>query len=165
MVFATRNDAGCASRNGKIKVMGQLQDAVRHEVEELHRFFVAWFNGTVEQGSLDAVLLPRLDDRMLFVSPDGDRLWREDIMSVFRRAFGTNPAFRIQIRDVEILREIGDHLLVTYSEWQKGAGASSRPENARFTTALLTKEQPFRWLHVHETWLPEAESAAGPYDF
>lgn len=145
--------------------MSSLERDLREEVELLHRFFVRWFNGTAESGELEEIFLPRMDDETFFVSPDGYRLQRDGLVSMFEEAHGSNPDFRIAIRDVKLLRELGDTLLITYSEWQRGARASARGENGRVTTALLRRGEPFKWLHVHETWLPEAEQAAGDYGF
>jgi len=145
--------------------MSERENDVRKEVEDLHRFFVGWFNGTVDEADLESVFVSRLDEHVLFISPDGNRMGRDGLVGMFRRAHGANPEFRIEIRDVRVLRDLGDHLLVTYSEWQKRARSSAKPDNARFTSVLLTKKQPFKWLHIHETWLPEAEMAADPYDF
>ena len=136
--------------------MSELEQAVCDEVEYLHRFFVDWFSGTVDEKEVDRVLVPRLDDETFYVTPDGHRLGGPDLVAMFRHAHGTNPDFRIEIRDVKIMRTFGDYLLVTYTEWQKGARASENPDNARVTTVLLERTQPFRWLHIHETWLPEA---------
>lgn len=157
-------------------VNARLQDAVQNEIEDLHRFFVGWFNGTVDAPVFDAVFVPRMAPGMLFISPDGHRLERDALVEMLRAAGGTNPEFRIAVRDVRILLETGEHLVVSYTEWQKGAQTSSRSENGRVTTALLkqnngalgggTSGSPdFIWHHVHETWLPDAEQAAGRYDF
>ena len=102
---------------------------------------------------------------MVFVSPDGARLTRADLASGFEQAHGANPDFAIAIRDVTVLREVGDLVLATYTEWQRGSTRSGRTESGRFTTVLMTRDAPHRWLHVHETWLPETEQKAGPYDF
>ena len=127
-------------------IVSDLEDAVRNEIEELHRFFVAWFKGVADVADLESQLAARLDPETQYIT------------------HGANPDFSIAVGEVKIVRDLGDHLLATYVERQKGAKNSARANNARFTTALLTKSQPFRWLHIHETWLPDAE-AAGPYDF
>lgn len=145
--------------------MSSLEQDVREEVELLHRFFVRWFNGTAERAELGETFLPRMDEETFFVSPDGQRMERDGLVAMFDAAHGANPDFRIAVREVRLLREIGDTLVITYSEWQRGARASARSENGRVTSALLRRGQPFKWLHVHETWLPEAEQAAGDYDF
>ncbi|MEM7221715.1 MAG: hypothetical protein AAF495_01965 [Pseudomonadota bacterium] len=144
--------------------MSALEEAVRREIEEVHRFFVEWFNGTARRSDFDSRFADRLDPEMVFVSPDGNRPDRTALLAGIRQAHGANPGFRIAIRDVKLLRDLGEALLVSYTEWQRGARSSARGENARFTTLVITKP-PFRWLHVHETWLPEAGRAAGSFDF
>lgn len=145
--------------------MSDLEDAVRREVEELHRFFVAWFAGEADKAELDSVFASHLDDGVLYITPDGNRIEHAGLLDMLRGTHGANADFRIQVRDVRILRDLGEHLIVTYSEWQKQARFSEPSNNARFTTALMTKAQPFKWLHIHETWLPEAERASDPFDF
>ena len=145
--------------------MNSLETDVRTEIEDVHRFFVRWFNGTADPRELDDLFVPRLDDDIIFLSPDGNQLGRDGLIGMFRHARGNNPDFRIDIRNVSVRRDLGEHLLVTYTEWQKSARSSALSENARFTTVLLRKAKPFRWLHIHETWLPEAVRKAGSFDF
>ena len=64
-----------------------------------------------------------------------------------------------------IRHQLENHLLVTYTEWQTGARTYDRPRNGRLSTALMTWAEPFRWLHVHETWLPQAEIDGADFDF
>ena len=145
--------------------MSTLEADVRAEIEDVHQFFVRWFTGTAGPEELDTLFAPRLDDAVMFFSPDGNTMGRDGLIGLFRGAHGANPDFRIAIRDVAVRHDLGAHLLATYTEWQRGARSSAKSENARFTTVLLKKESPFRWLHIHETWLPEADRAAGSFDF
>lgn len=145
--------------------MSDPETVIRTEIEDLHVFFVDWFTGAAPKEQLETSFGVAMDADVVFVSPDGARLNRTDLMNGFTSGHGGNPGFRIAIRDVKVQREIGDLVLATYTEWQRGAVRSGRAENGRFTTVLMTCDAPHRWLHVHETWLPEAEQAAGPYDF
>lgn len=145
--------------------MNSLETDVRTEVEDVHRFFVRWFTGTAEPRELTDLFVSRLDDDVIFLSPDGHRMGRDGLVGMFQNAHGNNPDFRIAIRDVTVQHDLGEHVLATYTEWQKAARSSALSENARFTTVLLKKAQPFRWLHIHETWLPEAVRADGSFDF
>ena len=145
--------------------MSSLETDVRTEVEDVHRFFVRWFTGTAERRELNDLFVSRLDDDVIFLSPDGHRMGRDGLVGMFQNAHGNNPDFRIAIRDVTVQRDLGEHVLATYTEWQKAARSSALAENARFTTVLLKKAQPFRWLHIHETWLPETVRAEGSFDF
>ena len=145
--------------------MSMLLEDIRRDIVELHAFFVGWFNGTVAQEELTPRFLSRLDPDFVFISPEGRVMGVEDLAAAFQTGFGTNTAFKIQIRDVALRREIGNTVLVTYTEWQIGAKASAQANNARVTTALMEKGSPFRWLHMQETWLPEEVRAASPFDF
>ncbi len=145
--------------------MSTLEQEVREEIEELHRFFVRWFNGTIEKETLDDCLTSHLHPTVNFIPPEGRLISRDDIVSGFRQGYGSNPNFRIQIRDVKVRYEMEAHLLATYTEWQISAKASEQSQNARFTSVLMTKQKPFQWLHIQETWLPEDVRAADPFDF
>ncbi len=101
----------------------------------------------------------------MFIPPEGHRLDREHLIAGFHAGYGKNKEFRIEIRDVKLLREMGEYALATYTEWQRGAVVSTPTQNARITTAVMTRAKPFRWLHVQETWLPEQERAAGSFEF
>ena len=84
---------------------------------------------------------------------------------MFEQGYGTNAALKIQIRDVEIRRQIGSTVLVNYTEWQIGSNTPDRAPSGRLTSALIETGPPLKWLHIHETWLPEAIRAAGRFDF
>lgn len=145
--------------------MTKLENDVRTEIEELHRFFVRWFNGTIEKEALEANFGARLHPDMHITFPDGNTLDRSTLLAGFAQAHASNQAFRIDIRDVKIVHEGVDTLLVSYEEWQSGAKSSEKPNTARISTALLSKQLPFVWFNIHETWLPDAIASADPYDF
>ena len=48
-------------------------------------------------------------------------------------------------------------MLATYEEWQEGEERLGRQSSALLKARA---EGGFEWLHVHETWLPEAGPAA-----
>ncbi len=139
--------------------------AITAEVVDLHVFFVDWFSGRASPEVFDSRLAPALHEQLHYILPGGQLLTRDQLLTGLRGAHGTNPDFRIAIRDVEVRFTPGDTVLATYTEWQRGAKASKPSDNARRSTALITREAPFVWLHLHETWLPEEARAAGSFDF
>ncbi len=145
--------------------MQTLEQTVRKAVEDLHVVFCDWFTGKAAEKDLDQIFAPLLDPRIRIVSPDGNSFGRDAFLAKLRPAYGRNPDLRIAVRDVQLLHDLGDSLLISYSEWQKGARETAHSTNARLTTALLTRTQPFYWLHVHETWLPEEIQAKRGFDF
>ena len=142
-----------------------LEDEVRAEIEALHAFFVGWFSGRLAQSEFEAGFLERFDRDFLLVPPAGMLLRLDDLAGSVRSAHATNPDFRIVIRNVTVRRQLDGHVLATYEEWQRNALASTPPDNARIASVLFRDTRPLRWLHVHETWMPEAIARAGPYDF
>ena len=104
-----------------------LESKVQNEIEALHNFFVGWFSGVLPNNAFESEFLERFDRDFLLVPPAGTVLTLDDFQSVVRKAHGTNPDFRIAIRNVQVHSVLGSH--------------------------------------IHETWLPELISSAGPYDF
>lgn len=166
-----RTDSGgrrdCRRMEKSAMVDAALHDQVREEIEGLHSFFVDWFSGAVPDSDdiFEAELLGRFDPRFCLIPPSGAALDLSELTSMVRKGHGSNPDFRIAIRNLEV-RTIGaSHVLGTYQEWQRNALASTPPDNGRVASAILHCGDTLRWLHVHETWLPEAVMVAGPYDF
>lgn len=145
--------------------MSEHLDDIRHEIVDLHDFFTAWFNGTAQQDELEPRFLSRVHPGFTFIPPEGVVMTGEHLAAGFRQSHGSNKNFRIQIRDVVVRHEMGNRVLATYTEWQTGAVRSENADNARFSTVLLELGEPITWLHLQETWLPEAIRAAGPFDF
>ncbi|NKB35579.1 MAG: hypothetical protein GKR93_00230 [Gammaproteobacteria bacterium] len=141
-----------------------LEKDVRIEVEELHQFFVDWFNGKADQSVFDE-FTSRFDSKVHYIGPGGALLDQTALTGFLAGARGIASDFRIAIRDVKVLHQSDSHIIATYTEWQRHAVFSDRPESGRRTTVVLSKSKPFRWLHIHETWLPEEIYKAGPYDF
>ncbi len=139
-------------------------ELVTNEIVDLHEFFVGWLNGTVDRDQLEPRFLSRLDVTVVFIPHEGRVMTGEMLKDGFERGYGSNENFRIQIRDVSIRQEIDDLVLATYKEWQVGA-TQSAPNNARVTSVLLKMTTPITWLHIQETWLPDAEREAGSFDF
>ena len=142
-----------------------IQDRVRRDVEQLHVFFVGWFNGTIAKDSFEAEFFDRMADDIEYILPGGVRLGRNEFGPAIRDGFGSNPDFRIAIREVTVHWSFDDYVLASYVEWQRNAIASKPADNGRISTVLLKGPEPFTWLHIHETWLPAEEMVAGPYDF
>lgn len=145
--------------------MSTLQEDVRREIVDLHDFFVEWFNGNAPRDQLEARVLSRFDEDVVFIPPEGHVVGGSGLQAMFERGYGTNRGFKIEIRDVILRRQIGKTVLATYTEWQIGAARSTLSNNARVTSALIDMGPPIKWLHIQETWLPEEIRAKGSFDF
>ena len=142
-----------------------MERDVREEVERIHRFFVDWFAGAVPESEFATQLVDRLDPNFVIVPPDGALLEFETLIPGLRQGYGTNPDFKIAIRNLKVRHVSPDHVIATYEEWQRNARSTASPDNGRISTAIFANTDPLVWLHIHETRLPEEVSAAGPYDF
>ena len=90
---------------------------------------------------------------------------RAALADAVRGAYASNPEFRIVIRNVCVRRTFGDTLLATYEEWQVNALASKPSNNARLASVLFKSTARLSWLHIHETWMPQAQTGAERFDF
>ncbi|MEP2101653.1 MAG: hypothetical protein ABJP02_09100 [Parasphingorhabdus sp.] len=140
-------------------------ETVTKEIVDLHDFFTEWFNGTAQRDQLEPRFLSHLHEDVQFIPPEGQVMTGSVLKEGFGRGYGSNPDFRIQIRDVDVRYERGNLVLATYTEWQTGAALSSEANNARVTTVLVEMTNPVTWLHIQETWLPDAVRNAGSFDF
>ena len=146
-------------------------EAVVASVVGLHAFFVDWFSGKCpqDQAIFDERFVGRMDPLFELVPPSGVVTGMERLSQILWASHGSNPDFRIAIRNVRQLKWNDDWLLVRYEEWQRNAVNSTPANNGRIATALLQQAsgapQGLSWLTVHETWLPETVMSAGPYDF
>tara|TARA_R110002072_G_scaffold6364_1_gene37493 strand:+ start:418 stop:858 length:441 start_codon:yes stop_codon:yes gene_type:complete len=143
----------------------KLEVMVRTEIEDLHQFFVGWFSGALDTNSFDEGFLARFDPDFLLIPPAGIILSLEELNTGIRNTHNTNPDFRIAIRNVKIQRVLESEIIATYEKWQRNARASTPPDNGRLATVIFKKSDPLKWLHVHETWMPESIQTAGPFDF
>ena len=142
------------------------------EVIALHRFFEDWFGGYCDDD--DRVFAERLLDRMhedfTIILPGGIMLDGAGFWPEFRKLYGSNPDFHISIRNIRQKPSVLDSVyIVTYEEWQRNAKQSKPEDNGRlFSAVFIADEQaPYgiKWLHVHETWLPDSAIAAEPFNW
>lgn len=150
--------------------MSELLEAARRELQEMHAFFVEWFRGECAQE--DALFAQRLSSHFApsfqIVFPGGDTLAGQALFAGMRAGYGGSPDFAIEIRAIREVAQAGDLSIFTYEEWQRNA-TNSAPSNGRISTVVFRRDdaQPngLTWLHVHETWLPQAQIEAEPFDF
>ncbi len=140
-----------------------LLNAVREEIEAVHRFISAWFRGeapgTAE--ALAAGLADRLAPGFINIQPAGRVLEREALLASIEDGHGANPAFRIMIAEVQVRHVESETglVLATYVETQSGARNSTPPTNARISSVLMRRSPEtgaLSWLYIHETAVPPA---------
>lgn len=143
-------------------------ERVREHIEGIHEFFTDWVSGNCpgDDATFQAGLLDRIAPETMVIMPGGIGYPAEVFTRYMRGLHGSNPAFRIQIRAINVCHQVGDALVVTYEEWERNAQDSTPPDNGRLSTMVLrNRGDRLQILHVHETWLPSEVMAAGPYDF
>lgn len=132
------------------------------EIVELHRFFVGWFNGDLpDTDAAWSQFENAVDPDFTLISPDGMVLAREVLLGALRGRNASHPpedGFHIWIKNFTCRHAGETHVVVTYEEWQRLKGE----ERARLSTAVFVRRPStpngVRWLHVHETWLPDQPS-------
>jgi hypothetical protein len=97
---------------------------VEIEIIDLHRFFVQWFSGACEDSDhlFEQRLVSRFASDFQIITPGGALLEGAALWSAMRSAWGSNPGFKIEIRDVCERRVSTTRLVIaSYEEWQKNA--------------------------------------------
>lgn len=121
------------------------------EVRALHEFFAAYYRGeTASLDRLEGALAPGFE----MVTPDGVVRSRADVIDGVSAGGGDREAFRIEIRNPEVVDTATDGCLLRYEEWQY---TSTAEPDGRISTALLRRDDDapggVRWEYVHETAL------------
>ena len=134
-----------------------LLNEVRNEIVRLHDFFTGWFTGALPEDAFEEGVAARLHPDFENVQPAGKALSREVLLNGLRAAHGSNPEFRIEIRDTRTLGDWPDCglILASYVEVQFGALNSTPADNLRRSTVFFERgANRLIWRHVHETSLP-----------
>jgi len=135
-------------------VTGPLLSEVRAEIVRLHDFFTGWFSGALPHDAFEDGVAARLHAGFENVQPAGKVLTRAVLLDSLRGAHGSNPDFRIEIRDTRLLGDWPDCglVLATYIEAQFGARNTTPSDNLRRATVLFERNPDHLiWRHVHET--------------
>lgn len=129
--------------------------ACRQEVEALHDFFAAWFQGQLPATEANfARFAGAMHPDFHIIAPSGELTALPELAARLRTAHGRQPTIAIWTTNHRCHFQFGDQALVSYEEWQSNGATRT----GRLSTALLqldaTAPAGIRWLHVHETWLP-----------
>lgn len=143
---------------------------IERVILDIHDFFTDWVGGrcpgdadTFRQRALD-----HISDDLVAIFPAGRTFAKADFEGYMTGIYGSNPDFRIQIRDVQVRHLSAEMAVANYEEWQRGAKDSDEPNNGRVTTMVLGNggaDNRLQILQVHETWLPKDVVANGEFDF
>jgi hypothetical protein len=149
-----------------------------NEILRLHRFFVAWFTGSVVVDSSSSSSSNELGGAGLakdcstyfhqdfhLIPPAGNVvLSKEQLLVGLAKSYNTKKDFDIAIHNVQILQQVtttpNPLFLVAYQEWQR----EGQTVTARVSTALLeiiitssnhnhNNNNKVLWRHFHETWM------------
>lgn len=132
-----------------------LENAVKQEIEDLHAFFVGWYNGALPQNAYETGFLAKLDSGFTIIMPSGTELNYEELCSAMKASFGKKPGFQIEIRNVRLVTFSETTAVATYEEWQHDDLEGPDSASARISTVVFERGDSLSWRHVHETWLPE----------
>lgn len=142
------------------------------EIIELHEIIEDWIAGRCarDDAVYESRLLSRFTEDFFIVMPGGVSMPGSGLWGPMRDAYGSNPDFRIHIREVAPRAHLGEGAFVwTYEEWQRNAANSTPADNGRLSTVVFVandaRETGLSWAHVHETWLPASVIAAHRFDW
>ncbi|MER8993382.1 nuclear transport factor 2 family protein [Mesorhizobium sp. M0482] len=128
-------------------------------IHDVHEFFTDWVTGRCrgDDAMFKKNALDRISEDLVAIMPGGRAFGKKDFAGYMKSIYGSNPAFRIKIRDIRISHQSADLAVVNYHEWQRDAKDSDQPNNGRVTTMVVRDRGYSRGpeiLQVHETWLP-----------
>lgn len=128
------------------------------EIVELHDFFQGWLGGTLPPADeIYARLVDTQAPEFAIVTPGGELIKGPRLLARLRAAYGSRPGWRIWIESAELRLTQGGLTVATYEEWQRHADGTV---TGRLSTVIFRQQSGtpngLAWLHVHETWLPEA---------
>lgn len=139
-------------------------------IHDIHDFFTDWVGGrcpndpeTFKRNALD-----RISDDLVAIFPAGRSFGKKDFEGYMTGIYGSNPDFRIKIRDIKISHRSNGMAVVNYQEWQRNAKDSDDPNNGRITTMVIGQKNSgdgLEILQVHETWLPREVVESGDFNF
>lgn len=138
-----------------------MEDLIERELAASHRFFREWYAGLCphSEAYVAAYFVGRLDPGFHFIDPTGEII---DVARLGRElwaSYGTGSDFAMSAENLRCRFGDGDIVIATYHEWQRNAVRTRPPDNGRIATALFRVDDSavngLRWVHVHETWLPE----------
>ena len=138
-------------------------------INDISDFFTDWVGGrcpgdveTFRRNALD-----RLADDLVAIMPGGRSFGKKDFEDYMKSIYGSNPDFRIKIRDIRLSHRSGNIAVVNYHEWQRNAKDSDDPNNGRVTTMVVRDRGAGapEILQVHETWLPKDVVLSGDFNF
>lgn len=147
----------------------ETQD-IETAILDIHEFFTEWVGGRCANDPeiFRKRALDRISDGLVAVFPAGRMFGKKDFEGYMTGIYGSNPDFRIKIRDIRVNHRSDGMAVVNYQEWQRNARDSDEPNNGRITT-MVVGEKPsgegVEILQVHETWLPQDVVEAGDFSF
>jgi hypothetical protein len=139
-------------------------------VHDIHDFFTDWVGGRCpgDAQTFSRNALDRISDDLVAIFPAGLRFGKKDFEGYMHSIYGSNPDFRIKIKDIRVSHVSDRMAVVNYEEWQRDAKDSDQPNNGRLTTMVIGEKSAnggLEILQVHETWLPDDVVASGDFNF
>ncbi len=133
-----------------------LEQKCVEEIEVLHKCFDDWFNGRAlkTQEGFDRIRSV-LSENFVILMPDGRKMELNPLLQGLFTAHGGRRGIRIWIRNVKLIVQDRELVVVEYEEWQEEENLIT----SRYSTVIFrhNKEMPnsLEWLRVHETFFEE----------
>jgi hypothetical protein len=142
---------------------GGLGTAALAEIERLHRFFEAWFQGSLPRDPATfAACADALAPGFVQIDPQGRERERDGLLAALEAAHGCRAAapFAIAIAEPRILLERDGLVLASYVERQHSGATGTARRSTAVLAAAPAAPLGVAWLHLQETWIasPAASS-------
>ncbi len=119
---------------------------IKNEIEDLHTFFMNWFNGKLSDEQFIRVE-QALDKNFELITPRGEHFRRDEIVDLIRKAKAGDPLRKIWTEFISC-KKFGEIVVALYYEFQDLGDKQTK----RLSTAIFSIKPNLKWLHVHETW-------------
>jgi hypothetical protein len=132
-----------------------MRTLVEREIRELHAFFQAWYQGTIDDtdssfARLENVLAPEFT----LITADGYTMPRERLLPLLRGEHANRPEIEIQVDHIQLRLVSREIVLITYQEH----GTTANGTRSTLITAILRRNpntpNGLEWVHIHEVSLP-----------
>jgi len=112
---------------------------IQSEINGIHDFFTDWVNCNCPcyGEAFKTRALDHMADSLVVTMPVGRPFGKSDFAAYTGSLYGTDPGFKIKVRDIKNRHQVSDIVVVSYDECQRGAKDSGDPNYGRRTTMVL----------------------------
>lgn len=135
----------------------EIARRARREVQELHAFFGHWYRASAEVGleRASSVLAPEFE----LLSPRGELLDRQRLLSELAAERGAFPGLRISVEDIRPVPLANGEVTVRYTEVHVERGQCERRSCCALLRSFSAAVNGLAWVAIDERWAVGSRAA------